>query len=145
MNLRFILAMAMLAASAFFIILSWPVQPSAAAGPPPSATISCRVQWVHDGDTLRCEGYRKSTRLHGIDAPEMPGACRPGRSCTPGDPYASKIHLQKLVAGQVVRCQHLETDRYDRPVMQCWAGARNLSCEMIRSGHAVARYGRLQC
>src|SRR3546814_7238349 len=79
------------------------------------ADISCSVEWVHDGDTLRCAGYSRSTRLYGIDAPEMPGACRKGRDCPPGDPYASRDHLKGLIAGQAVRCRHLGTDRSDRP------------------------------
>jgi len=135
-----------LALVAFCTVLFWPQsQPARAAGPPATANISCKVLWVHDGDTLRCEGYRKSTRLYGIDSPEMPGACREGRSCVPGDPHASKAKLQQLIAGRAVRCQHIETDRYDRPVMRCWADQTDVSCAMVASGHAVERYGKLEC
>lgn len=41
-------------------------------------------------------------RLLSIDAPEMPGHCRRGRACTPGDPYASKASVSGLVRGQAV-------------------------------------------
>jgi endonuclease YncB( thermonuclease family) len=105
----------------------------------------CRVQWVHDGDTLRCQGYRKSTRLYGIDAPEMPGACRQGRKCVSGDPYASRDYLRKLVGRGDLVCRLMNTDRYGRPVMRCSAHGKDLSCAMVRSGYAVERYGRLGC
>lgn len=108
-------------------------------------TVTCHVQWVHDGDTLRCAGYKKSTRLYGIDAPEMRGACRLGRECTPGDPYASKAYLERLIRGRTLQCDHIETDHYGRPVMRCWAGKTDLSCEMVKSGYAVKRYGGLFC
>jgi endonuclease YncB( thermonuclease family) len=135
----------LLAAFAFATVTFWPAPAPASAKPPASANISCQVQWVHDGDTMRCAGYRKSSRLYGIDAPEMPGACRQGRECVSGDPYAARDYLASLVARGPVRCQHTETDRYQRPIMQCWVGKVNLSCAMIAAGHAVRRYGRLRC
>ena len=62
---------------------------------------SCRVAYVHDGDTFRCmDGTR--IRLSAIDAPEMPGACRPGRSCAPGNPYQAKATLAGLISGRTV-------------------------------------------
>lgn len=108
-------------------------------------TVMCRVKWVHDGDTFRCDGYAKSTRLFGVDAPEMPGSCRQGRVCTPGDPYASKAYLERLIGNRTLQCDHFETDHYGRPVMRCWAGGRDLSCAMVKAGMAVKRYGRLNC
>ena len=142
MDKPFIRLTALASAFAFAAVLFWPQLTSAS---PESATISCDVQWVHDGDTIRCGGYKKSTRLYGIDAPEMPGSCRPGRKCTPGDPIASRDYLASLVKRAPVRCQHVDTDRYGRPVMRCWAGGVDLSCAMVASGHAVERYGRLGC
>ncbi len=56
---------------------------------------TCRSPYVVDGDTLRCGSER--VRLAGIDAPEMPGHCRPGRECTAGDAFASRDGLQALV------------------------------------------------
>src|SRR3546814_13430420 len=64
------------------------------------------------------------------DAPEMPGACRKGRSCTPGDPYASRDHLRSLVGdGKAVQCRQLDTDHYRRAILQCWAGGLDRSEE----------------
>ena len=84
-------------------------------------------------------------RLYGIDAPEMPGACRPGRRCTPGDPYAARDHLRDLTRGRSVRCEEMDVDSYGRPVVRCLADDQDISCAMVASGHAVERYGRLDC
>jgi endonuclease YncB( thermonuclease family) len=105
--------------------------------------IDCSLLKVVDGDTLRCGTTR--VRLSAIDAPEMPGHCRPGRQCTPGDPYASADHLRSLIAGSAVSCRQIDTDHYGRAVALCSAGGRDLSCEQVRSRHAVIRYGSLSC
>jgi uncharacterized membrane protein YsdA (DUF1294 family) len=106
---------------------------------------SCDRPSHHDGDAIRCRGMEQSMRLYGIDAPEMPGACRPGRRCTPGDPYAARDHLRALTRGRNVRCEELDMDSYGRPVVRCTADGEDLSCAMVASGHAVERYGRLDC
>jgi endonuclease YncB( thermonuclease family) len=105
----------------------------------------CPNPYHHDGDAIRCGGKGRSDRLYAIDAPEMPGACRPGRQCTPGDPYAARDHLRALTGGKAVVCRQLDTDRYGRPVVQCFADGVDLSCAMVRDGFAVERYGRLDC
>ncbi|MDO9490170.1 MAG: thermonuclease family protein [Sphingomonadaceae bacterium] len=107
--------------------------------------IACPAPTHHDGDAIKCEGQRRSMRLYSIDAPEMPGACRPGRLCTPGDPYAARDYLASLTRARSVQCRTLETDRYGRPVVQCFAGTADLSCAMVAAGYAVERYGRLGC
>lgn len=84
-------------------------------------------------------------RLYAIDAPEMPGACRPGRQCTPGDPFAARDHLRALTAGKTVMCRQVDSDRYGRKVLQCFADRIDLSCQMVRDGYAVERYGHLNC
>ena len=112
---------------------------------PLPALFICTVLWVHDGDTMRCEGFERSARLYAIDAPEMPGACRSGRTCTPGDPNASRDNLVRLVTGKTVQCRVLNVDNYRRPVVQCVAGGRDLSCAQVAAGFAVERYGRLYC
>ena len=47
---------------------------------PPTEADNPRMSYVIDGDTIHC-GYTR-VRLAGIDAPEMPGHCQPGRACT---------------------------------------------------------------
>ena len=95
-----------------------------------------------DGDTLDCAGTR--IRLVGIDTPEMPGHCRAGRACTPGDPFAAKAQLQRLAASGV-SCRISGEDVYGRALARCRSRAGDLSCAMLASGHAVRRYDRLFC
>jgi micrococcal nuclease len=88
-----------------------------------------------DGDTLRCSEIGR-VRLLGIDAPEMLGHCRKGRTCVSGDPMASKKALEKLVA-RGVTISPVTRDRYGRTVAQVYAGDKNLACEQLRQGMAV--------
>ena len=104
---------------------------------------ACASVTVVDGDTLRCGGQR--VRLASIDAPEMPGHCRQGRVCTPGDPLASAGHLKQLIGGRPVECREVDVDIYARSVAFCSAGGEDLSCGQVRGGVAVVRYGQLSC
>ncbi len=88
-----------------------------------------------DGDTLRCPEIGR-VRLLGIDAPELPGHCRKGRACAPGDPEAGRRALAKLVE-RGVTIAPVTRDRYDRTVAQVYAGDRNVACELLRQGRAV--------
>jgi endonuclease YncB( thermonuclease family) len=100
-----------------------------------AALFLCTVVSIHDGDTLRCsDGTR--VRLHAIDTPEMPGACREGRSCAPGDPYRAKAALVKLAGRQTLRCDRTGTS-YDRVTAYCSSRGVDLSCAMWRGGWAV--------
>jgi len=135
---------AIMSTCVFGAVFLWDGVPLAAPSPRDSATFACTAPYIHDGDNINCRGMQRG-RLHGIDAPEMPGACRPGRRCTPGDPYASRDHLRSLVSGGAVRCEKLETDHYGRAILQCWSDNINLSCAQVRAGHAVKRYGWLRC
>ena len=104
---------------------------------------ACERPTIVDGDTIRCGKLR--VRLASIDAPEMPGHCRPGRVCTPGDPFASTANLTHLIHGQPLRCHQTDTDHYGRAVAFCFAGELNLSCAQVKAGVAVVRYGALRC
>ena len=105
---------------------------------------SCVSPQHHDGDNIRCPGGPKG-RLYGIDAPEMPGSCRPGRRCTPGDPYASRDHLRSLTSGKQVECVRRDTDSYGRMIVQCHVGEVDLACAQVEAGYAVRRYGVISC
>ena len=118
---------------------SWP----AAASDATSLGVGCVSPTVIDGDTLRCGSTR--IRLSSIDSPEMPGHCRPGRECTPGDPYASTGNLRSLVSGKAVECRQVDTDHYGRAVARCSVEGRDLSCAQVEGGFAVKRYGFLVC
>lgn len=112
---------------------------------PVSDLIACPEPNHHDGDALRCGYHGRSMRLYAIDAPEMPGACRPGRWCVPGDPYASRDHLASLTAGRTVSYRVLSVDHYGRSVVQAFADGVDLSCRMVADGFAIERYGKLRC
>jgi len=87
-----------------------------------------------DGDTLRCG--RERIRLRGIDAPELPGHCRQGRECAPGDPFASTASLQSVVT-PVMRIRRIEKDRYGRTVALVSGAKGDLSCWQLRQKQAV--------
>jgi endonuclease YncB( thermonuclease family) len=110
---------------------------------PNSQSIVCASPYIIDGDTFSCS--RTRIRLYGIDAPEMPGHCRKGRRCTPGNPFTSKDTLKSLTRDAVVTCTAITIDSYGRTVARCTSGGKDLSCEMVKTGQAVKRYGRLRC
>ncbi len=89
---------------------------------------------VTDGDTIRCGEER--IRLLGIDAPELPGHCRQGRNCAPGDPYASK---QSLILGMsgTIHIERYGQDRYGRTLSGLSGDNGDLSCWQLEHGQAV--------
>jgi endonuclease YncB( thermonuclease family) len=103
----------------------------------------CAAPRVTDGDTLRCGALR--VRLAAIDAPELPGHCRPGRQCVAGDPYASSDNLRRLIANRALSCRRINIDHYGRTVAACAAAGVDLSCAQVAQGFAVERYGHLVC
>jgi hypothetical protein len=93
----------------------------------------CRVT---DGDTIRCG--RERIRLLGIDAPELPGHCREGRSCAPGDPITSTGSLRAALTGKLT-IQRITTDRYGRTIALVSGSEGDLSCWQLRRGKAIYR------
>lgn len=91
----------------------------------------CRVT---DGDTIRCGDER--IRLLGIDAPELPGHCRAGRICAPGDAYASRGSLGVAIA-ETMRITRVGTDRYGRTLALVAGPRGDLSCWQLRRGQAI--------
>jgi endonuclease YncB( thermonuclease family) len=124
--------------------VSWSACGSAGTATTDAPLFQCATPYHHDGDAIRCGTGGRSMRLYAIDAPEMPGSCRPGRQCTPGDPLAARDHLKALTAGRPVQCRQLDVDRYRRPIVQCFAGKTDLSVAMVHDGFAVERYGHLR-
>jgi endonuclease YncB( thermonuclease family) len=110
-----------------------------------AASFLCAAPYHHDGDNIRCRNRPEKMRLYGIDAPEMPGACNPGRRCVRGDPYASRDYLRRLTRGRTVMCEARDEDRYGRLIVNCTADGVNIACAMIAARQAVPRYGRLSC
>jgi endonuclease YncB( thermonuclease family) len=93
--------------------------------------LACRVT---DGDTIRCGEER--IRLLAIDAPELPGHCRTGRDCAPGDPYASSASLGEAMIG-AIRIERFGTDRYGRTLGSLTADSGNLSCWQLDHHQAI--------
>lgn len=104
---------------------------------------TCSSPHIVDGDTIRCGDRR--VRLTGIDAPELPGHCRPGRDCTPGDPYASTENLRRIVGSGPLECKQTDIDHYGRTVARCKAGNIDLSCQQVKDGQAIKRYAWIWC
>jgi len=93
----------------------------------------CRAS---DGDTLRCGSER--IRLLGIDAPELDGHCRAGRTCAPGDPIASTASLRKALRGRLT-IQRIGRDRYGRTLALITGRRGDLSCWQLRHRQALYR------
>lgn len=106
----------------------------------------CLAAQAVDGDTLRCADGVGRVRLAAIDAPEMPGHCRRGRNCAPGDPIQSRDVLGRLIGQDdgaietwcvVVDADPRKTgdqhsDRWGRPVARCYVNGEDLSATMLR-------------
>lgn len=119
-------------------LTQWPADQARAAG-----AISCSSVEIVDGDTLRCDSVR--IRLLGIDAPERPGHCRPGRRCTPGDPFASTANLERIVSAGPLTCRADGEDSYGRTLARCEAAGVDLSCAQLAGGFAIRRYSAISC
>ncbi len=104
--------------------------------PKPSYSATVDGCYVTDGDTIRCGDER--IRLVGIDAPELPGHCNAGRTCAPGDPFASTASLQKALKGPL-RIERLGEDRYSRTIAAVSGSLGDLSCHQIRTNNAIYR------
>lgn len=89
---------------------------------------------VTDGDTIRCGGER--IRLIGIDAPELPGHCRKGRVCAPGDPHASTSSLSDAMTGELT-IERVGEDRYGRTLALVAGAKGDLSCWQLAHGQAI--------
>ena len=108
-----------------------------------SADATCFSPEVLDGDTIECGEER--IRLYGIDAPELPGHCRRGRKCAPGDPIASTENMRRLTNDATVSCLKIDIDMYGRMVARCSVGETDLSCAQLDGGYAIRRYGHISC
>jgi len=108
------------------------------------ANFVCHTPYVIDGDTLQCSRGPR-VRLARIDAPEMPGHCRRGRSCAPGDPFEAKAALVEAIGWQDLECTPVSAsprggssrDRYGRTVARCSVNGMDLGEYMVAGGLAI--------
>lgn len=90
---------------------------------------------VLDGDTYRQLGT--TYRLARIDAPEMPGHCRPERKCVRGNPFASQEALGQMLAQKDVWCKTIGTDVYYRRLVECFdSTGYSINNRMVEKGYA---------
>jgi micrococcal nuclease len=111
--------------------------------PPPA--IICEAPRIIDGDPLACANLPANIRLLGIDAPELPGHCRKGRVCTPGDPFAATLHLARLARAAPALVYPAGHDRYGRILARVTFAGLDASCAMLAAGHAQPRYTLPTC
>ena len=110
-----------------------------AVAPMVAFALEGRVRIV-DGDTLEVAGER--VRLHGIDAPELSQRCERAGGGRWACGRWARDELAALVAGQALRCDPVERDRYGRVVAKCFAGGIDIGEEMVARGaaHAYRKY-----
>jgi endonuclease YncB( thermonuclease family) len=87
-----------------------------------------------DGDSLEIGGRR--VRLFGIDAPELDQNCRSAAGAAYDCGTAARRALDAAIGGRTVTCTPVGAS-HDRAVALCQANGRDLSEEMVRSGHAL--------
>jgi len=135
----------LVALAAFMVTLKWPDgAPTVSLDAVGSATrFSCLVEYVNDGDTLRCTGGIK-VRLHAVAARELDETCTRGHPCPSASGAEARAALSKLVGSQWLSCEKTGAS-YDRIAAICWtAQGVEVNCAMIQSGKAVvwARFNR---
>ena len=115
-------------------VIDCPARALATARPYYEAPVqACRII---DGDTIRCDHER--IRLLGVDAPELPGHCRPGRRCAPGDPFVSTASLADAIVGRLT-IHRVGRDRYGRTLALVSGGRGDLSCWQLTRRQAIYR------
>jgi endonuclease YncB( thermonuclease family) len=94
---------------------------------------------VVDGDTLAIADIR--LWLISLDAPESGQWCPDGHDRPFDCGREATLQLERLTAGQSVRCYGDKRDRFGRPLVVCFRDQLNLNAEMVRSGWAVTFLG----
>jgi endonuclease YncB( thermonuclease family) len=102
-------------------------------------SLSGKVSITHisDGDSLRSGGLR--IRLFGIDAPEKNQQCTNENGAKWACGETAQKALETLVANApYLQCDLIDTDRFGRAVMRCFAGKTDLGAALVRAGLALA-------
>ncbi|HEV7433339.1 MAG TPA: thermonuclease family protein [Pseudorhizobium sp.] len=89
-----------------------------------------------DGDTLVAGAER--LRLEGLDAPESEQVCKDARGREWACGEEARVALEHLTSAAAVVCSGSSRDRYNRLLVRCRDGERDLNAELVRQGLAVA-------
>ena len=154
--MKFATLVAASAAAAFATAFHWPLDdelrrfapqlermPDAPAAPASAHHFLCDVDYVNDGDTLRCKDGRR-VRLHAVAAREANETCSPGHPCPAATGASATAELRRLAANQTIRCEPVGQS-YERVTAICWTPAQlEINCAMIRSGTTLvwAKFNR---
>ena len=90
---------------------------------------------IIDGDTIHIGKYK--IRLHGIDAPEIKQTCRIDEkiwNCG----IQAKENLIKFVSNNIINCEIIDKDRYNRLIGICFVNQKNINQYMVKNGWAIA-------
>ena len=128
------LVIAVLAAALAEGLREWRAMRETALPPAPSGVPLEGRARVVDGDSLEIGGRR--VRLFGIDAPELDQNCLSAAGATYDCGTAARRALDAAIGGRTVTCTPVGAS-HDRAVALCQANGRDLSEEMVRSGHAL--------
>ena len=90
---------------------------------------------VIDGDTIHIN--KDKIRLHGIDAPEKNQKCIIDNNEWECGKQAT-IELKKIINNQVVKCETINMDKYNRHIAICYSKNLNINQIMIKTGWAIA-------
>ena len=147
-NAGFAVAILAMMALVFVAVLLWPSpDPFRMVGgevsPQPVVTLerlanrfSCRVAYVNDGDTFRCEDGTR-VRLHAVAARESDETCSPGHPCPQASGATATATLRALVSGQRLACEKTGTS-FNRITAICWTPSdKEVNCAMVQSGTTV--------
>ena len=83
-----------------------------------------KFERIVDGDTFVAGG--RKIRVWGIDAPEKEEPTY----------RVSSWFLESLIKDQVLNCRLIDMDKYQRSVMQCYAGDIDIAATMVKFGMA---------
>lgn len=110
------------------------------ADPTPPAGTGCRVGYVYDGDSVEmiCGPARRTSRLIGLDSPELKGACA---SETAAAQAAKKALTAQVKAASAVEIRIEGHDKYGRDLIRLVLDGRDAAETMIAAGHARPYHG----
>ncbi len=110
-----------------------------------AASFACANPVHKDGATLRCNGIEQTMRLEGLIAPPLRGACGTFDFCAPDEGAEARDQLADLTRGRTLICKPVRRARDGVQLVRCEASGADLSCAMVRGGHAIADGTPLGC